>query len=138
VPKPAPRSARWWPKAWLLVLTVAGSLVIIAGSVTVQTETRFERNRDGVVAMESREAGVAALKAKLAAVEADLDEMTGGGNRLTAQAARAGKDGWEAAVAEAERSNAPLMPQRTRARRAPRGKESGRWRSRAHTAGRQG
>jgi len=103
-----------WPKLWALVIAMAVSLVVIAGTFAVQGDALMERDRVGVVAEEARAAGVTALRSQLAAVEADLDEMTSAaaGNRLTAQAARAGVEGWKVAIAEAEKSNAPLMPQR--------------------------
>ncbi|NBW19227.1 MAG: hypothetical protein EBR82_65755 [Caulobacteraceae bacterium] len=103
-----------WPKLWALVIAMAVSLVVIAGTFAVQGDALMERDRVGVVAEEARAAGVTALRSQLAAVEADLDEMTNAaaGNRLTAQAARAGVEGWKVAIAEAEKSNAPLMPQR--------------------------
>jgi hypothetical protein len=54
---PAFVSLRWqgdelWPKIWMLVIMIAVSAVIIVGSITVQSETRFEGNREAAVAGE--------------------------------------------------------------------------------------
>lgn len=94
---PAFVSLRWkephqgWPKAWLLVLTITGSAVIIMGSVTVQTETRFERNRDGVVVEQQGEAERTAIGARLSLAKEELARISA--DNLTTYQAQAARDG---------------------------------------------
>lgn len=63
-------------KAWSLFIAVAVSLVVIAGTFTVQGDTILERDRAGVVAVQQTEQEAAVLGARIADVQHALDEMT--------------------------------------------------------------
>ena len=104
-----------WPKAWMLVIVIAVSAVIIAGSITVQTETRFEGNRGAAVAVEQVGQGRAALEAQKAQAEKELQTMMDNRNSYLAQAASVGAAQWQASYID---PLAPNDPQRDRIIRA--------------------
>jgi hypothetical protein len=85
-----------WPKAWMLIIMVSASAVIMAGSITVQTETRFEANRDSAVKVEQVGAGRAALEAQKKAAEDDLARMQNSSIGYLATAAGVGAVQWQA------------------------------------------
>lgn len=103
-----------WAKSLAIGITLLVSFVLIAGTATVGGKAVIESERDSAVAVERVGQERAALQARLAAVEKDIQDLTGpaAGNRLTAQAARVGEEQWKVAIQEAQRSGAPLMPQR--------------------------
>lgn len=98
-----------WPKAWALFIAMAVSLVVIAGTFTVQGHSIVEKGRDAVVAEQVRTDAIATLERQKKNAQDELDAMTSAalGSRFQAQAARAGVEGWKATVAEAERRRDP-------------------------------
>jgi hypothetical protein len=90
--------------------------VIIAGSITVQTETRFEGNRDTAVAGEQVQRGRAALDAQKTAAEAELRTMMESRQGYLAQAASVGAAEWERTyIAQARTTSDSRLPQIERA-----------------------
>jgi hypothetical protein len=118
---PAFVSLRWqgdelWPKIWMLVIMIAVSAVIIVGSITVQSETRFEGNREAAVAGEQVQRGRAALEAQKGAAEAELRTMMESRQGYLAQAASVGAAEWERTyIAQARTTNDSRLPQIERA-----------------------
>ena len=118
---PAFVSLRWigdekWPKAWMLVIMIAVSAVIIGGSVVVQTETRFEGNREAAVAVEQVQRGRAAIEAERDAAREELNQALSNANAYLNQAANVGAAEWERSyVAQARATNDPRLPQIERA-----------------------
>lgn len=118
---PAFVSLRWrgdelWPKVWMLVIMIAVSAVIIGGSVVVQTETRFESNREAAVAVEQVQRGRAAIEAERDAAREELNQALSNTNAYLNQAANVGAAEWERSyVAQARATNDPRLPQIERA-----------------------
>lgn len=118
---PAFVSLRWtgdekWPKAWMLVIMIAVSAVIIGGSIVVQTETRFEGNREAAVAVEQVQRGRAAIEAERDAAREELNQALSNTNAYLNQAANVGAAEWERSyVAQARATNDPRLPQIERA-----------------------
>lgn len=67
----------FWPKAWALFIAVAVSLVVLAGTFTVQGDAILERERDSSVAVDRVAQEAAVQTARIADVQHRLDEMTG-------------------------------------------------------------
>lgn len=96
-----------WPKAWALLIALAVSLVVIAGTFTVQGHSIVEKGRDALVAEQTQQQGVAALEARRNAIDARWKSLTDSSNTtLQAQAARAGVAGWDSYIATAKRQAA--------------------------------
>lgn len=109
---PAFVSLRWqgdelWPKAWMLFIMLAVSAVIIAGSITVQTETRFEGNREAAIAGEQVALNRAALVAQKDAAEAELRTMMESRQGYLAQAASVGAAEWQRSYIDQTPPNDP-------------------------------
>jgi len=104
-----------WPKGWMLIIVLSVSAVIIAGSITVQTETRFEGNRDAAVKVEQVGQGRAALVAQKEQAEKELQTMMDNRNAYLAQAASVGAAEWQKSYID---PLAPTDPQRDRIIRA--------------------
>lgn len=66
----------FWPKLWALFIAVAVSLVVIAGTFTVQGDTILERDRDSAVAVEQVQIAAATLNAQIGDVQHAMDERT--------------------------------------------------------------
>lgn len=73
-------SLRWrgefWAKAWALFIASAVSLVVIAGTFTVQGDTILERDRQSVVAVDQVAQEAAVQQARIDDTQHRLDEMT--------------------------------------------------------------
>jgi hypothetical protein len=118
---PAFVSLRWagdelWPKGWMLLIMVAVSSVIIAGSITVQTETRFEGNREQAVAGEQVQRGRAGIEAQKQSAQEELNQALSNQNAYLNQAANVGAAEWQRSyVTQARATNDPRLPQIERA-----------------------
>jgi hypothetical protein len=66
----------FWPKLWALIIAVAVSLVVIAGTFTVQGDTIMERDRGAAVAVEQVQIAAATLQAQIGDVQHAMDERT--------------------------------------------------------------
>lgn len=66
---------QFWPKLWSLIIAIAVSLVVIAGTFTVQGDTLMERDRDAAVAVEGVQQEAAVLASRIADKRAELDDM---------------------------------------------------------------
>lgn len=107
--------ANLWPKIWALFIALAVSLVVIAGTFTVQGHSIVEKGREALVAQETQQQGVAALQARRDAIKQRWETLTASSNTtLQAQAARAGVAGWDAYIAAAKQQVAAgtTSPQR--------------------------
>lgn len=123
-----------WPKAWMLFIVLAVSAVIIAGSITVQTETRFEGNRDAAVKVEQVGAGRAALEAQKAQAEKELADMMNNRNAYLAQAASVGAVEWQKSYIDPLAENDPQRDRIIRALGAARAADAKREEIRTLTA----
>lgn len=65
----------FWPKLWALVIALAVSLVVIAGTFAVQGDTLMERDREAAVAVEGVQQEAAVLAARIADKRQELDDM---------------------------------------------------------------
>lgn len=102
------RPGEGWPKFWLLVLVVMTSSVIIAGTVSVQTDTRLERNRGGAIEEQRAARGRAGLQADLDTTERELNRLCAPEDDTPGyqqQACRAGATAWGERLAEARAQN---------------------------------
>ena len=116
-------------KVWSLFIAVAVSLVVIAGTFTVQGHNIMERDRDAAVAVEQVAQGRASIEAEIAAIDADLETAMNNRNAYLAQAASVGAIGgaaeWERSyVAQARETNDPRLPMLERATGAARAAEA--------------
>ncbi len=66
----------FWPKMWALFIATAVSLVVIAGTFTVQGDTLLERDRESAVAVDTVAQEAAVLTARIADVQHAMDERT--------------------------------------------------------------
>lgn len=66
----------FWPKLWALFIAAAVSVVVIAGTFTVQGDTILERDRASVVAVDQVAQEAAVLTARIADVQHAMDERT--------------------------------------------------------------
>ena len=66
----------FWPKMWALFIATAVSLVVIAGTFTVQGDTLLERDRESAVAVDTVAQEAAVLTSRIADAQHRLDEMT--------------------------------------------------------------
>lgn len=123
-----------WPKAWMLLIVVAVSAVIVAGSITVQTETRFESNRESAVKIEEVGQGRAALEAQKAQAEKELQTMMDNRNAYLAQAASVGAIEWQKSYIDPLAPNDPQRDRIVRALGAARAADAKREEIRALTA----
>lgn len=85
-----------WAKGWSLFIVLAVSLVVFAGTFTIQGETILEKGRDAAVAVEKVQMGRAVLDGQIAAKEAELKSMMENRNAYLAQAASVGAKEWQA------------------------------------------
>lgn len=106
----------FWPKCWALVIALSVSLVVIAGTFSVQGDTLMERDRESAVAVEAVQQGRAATEARIAAITAELSEMMNNRNAYLAQAASVGAAEWERSyIAQARATNDARLPMIERA-----------------------
>jgi low affinity Fe/Cu permease len=105
----------FWPKLWALVIAVAVSLVVIAGTFTVQGDTLMERDREAAVAVEQVQTGRAVLEARIAARERELSEMMNNRNAYLAQAASVGAVEWQRSYIDQTPANDPQRDRIVRA-----------------------
>lgn len=109
-------SGNFWPKLWALIIALSVSLVVIAGTFTVQGDTLMERDREGLVAVEGVQQGRAALQARIDARQQELSEMMNNRNAYLAQAASVGAAEWERSyVVQARQTSDPRLPMIERA-----------------------
>lgn len=104
-----------WPKAWSLVLVLAFSFVVFAGTFSVQGKTIMEHGRGAAVAVAEVNNGRAAIQAEIDGIDHNLQQAFNNPNRIMAQAASVGALGgaeaWERGyVAQARRTNDPRLP----------------------------
>jgi len=66
----------FWPKLWALFIALAVSLVVIAGTFSVQGHSIMERDRDAAVATEQVQLGRATLEARIADVQHQMNERS--------------------------------------------------------------
>lgn len=117
----------FWPKLWALFIAVAVSLVVIAGTFTVQGDTILERDRDAAVAVENVQQGRAALEAQIESRRQELADMMNNNNAYLAQAASVGAAEWERSyIAQARATNDPRLPMIERALGAARSADTAR------------
>ena len=105
----------FWPKLWALFIAAAVSLVVIAGTFTVQGDTLLERDRESAVAVAQVEQSNAVLQAQIAAKEAELRSMMENRNAYLAQAASVGEAEWQRSYID---QTSATDPQRDRIVRA--------------------
>lgn len=99
-----------WPKGWALGIAMSVSLVIIAGTFTIQGDAILERDRDSAVAVAGIEQNRAGLQARIDGITADLNTMMNNSNAYLAQAASVGAAEWENTyIANARASNDPQL-----------------------------
>lgn len=84
-----------WPKAWSLFIALSVSLVVIAGTFTVQGDTMLERDRSAAVAVSGVEQANTVRQARIAALDAELRTMMENRNSYLAQAASVGAAEWQ-------------------------------------------
>jgi hypothetical protein len=104
-----------WPKAWSLFIAVAVSLVVLAGTFTVQGGAIMERGREAAVAVAGVEQQHAVLQSQITAKEAELRSMMENHNAYLAQAASVGAAEWQRSYIN---QTAASDPQRERIVRA--------------------
>jgi len=93
-------SLRWkgqfYPKLWSLFIAVAVSLVVVAGTFTVQGEAVMEKGRDSAVKVEKIGQDRAALEAQLSVTKGELADMMRSSSGYLATAASVGAAQWQA------------------------------------------
>ena len=85
----------FWPKLWSLILVMATSVVLIAGSFSVMGGAIIEDGRGAAVAVEQVSQDRAALQAQIDAEQQELRDMLNNSNAYLAQAANVGADEWQ-------------------------------------------
>jgi hypothetical protein len=106
----------FWPKLWALIIALAVSLVVIAGTFAVQGDTLMERDREAAVAVEQVQQGRAALTAQIESRRAELTDMMNNRNAYLAQAASVGEAEWQRSyVAQARATRDERLPMIERA-----------------------
>ena len=105
----------FWRKLWALFIAAAVSLVVIAGTFTVQGDTLLERDRESAVAVAQVEQSGAVLQARIAAKEAELRSMMENRNAYLAQAASVGAAEWQRSYIEQTPSSDPQRDRIVRA-----------------------
>jgi hypothetical protein len=112
-------SLRWrghfWPKLWALFIAVAVSLVVVAGTFTVQGDTIMERDRESAVAVEQVQQGRAALEAQIESRRQELADMMNNSNAYLAQAASVGAAEWQRSYIDQTPANDPQRDRIVRA-----------------------
>ena len=112
-------SLRWrghfWPKLWALFIAVAVSLVVVAGTFTVQGDTIMERDRESAVAVEQVQQGRAALEAQIESRRQELADMMNNSNAYLAQAASVGASEWQRSYIDQTPANDPQRDRIVRA-----------------------
>lgn len=112
-------SLRWrgnfWPKLWALFIAAAVSLVVIAGTFTVQGDTLLERDREGAVAVAQVDQANATLAGQITAKEAELRSMMENSNAYLAQAASVGAVEWQRSYIDQTAANDPQRDRIVRA-----------------------
>jgi len=101
---------QFYAKLWALLIAIAVSLVIIAGTFSVQGKAIMEKGRDSAVAVEKIGQDRAAIQARIDSVQRDIDDLQGKDQpRPTMQmmAAREGVIGWQARIDTARAQDAP-------------------------------
>lgn len=97
-------SLRWsetpWAKGWSLFIAVAVSLVVIAGTFTVQGDTLMERDRESAVAVEGVQQEAAVLEARIADKRRELDDMVNNASVYVRTAASMSPEAYDVFVAE--------------------------------------
>lgn len=109
-----------WPKAWALGIALSVSLVIMAGTFTIQGDAILERDRASAVAVQQVEQSREGLQAQITAAEQRLRDMRNNSNAYMAQAASVGADGWQSYIDQARRTNDARLPMIERAMGAAR------------------
>jgi hypothetical protein len=104
-----------WPKSWLLILIIAGSAVVLSGTISVQHGTRLEGAREAAIVEQQAGASLRALEAQKAQAEKELQTMLDNRNSYLAQAANVGALEWQKSYID---TLAPNDPQRDRIVRA--------------------
>ena len=112
-------SLRWkgqfYPKLWSLFIAVAVSLVVVAGTFTVQGEAVMEKGRDSAVAVEKIGQDRAAIEAQLALAKQELTDMMNSRSGYLSQAASVGAAQWQAEYVAKLKPNDPNADRITRA-----------------------
>ena len=112
-------SLRWkgqfYPKLWSLFIAVAVSLVVVAGTFTVQGEAVMEKGRDSAVAVEQIGQNRAAIEAQLALAKQELTDMMNSRSGYLSQAASVGAAQWQAEYVAKLKPNDPNADRITRA-----------------------
>lgn len=99
----------FWPKLWALIIALAVSLVVIAGTFAVQGDQLMERDREAAVAVEGVQQERAAIEAQIAGITDDLRSSTEGGS-TQAQAARVGMLAGSVEAAREQWTNSYVLP----------------------------
>ena len=107
--------ANFWPKLWALVIAVAVSFVVIAGTFAVQGHTIMERDRESLVAVEQVQQGRAVLEAQIQSKRDELSEMMNNRNAYLAQAASVGAEEWQRSYINQTPENDPQRDRIVRA-----------------------
>jgi len=112
-------SFRWkgqfYAKIWSLVIAVAVSLVVIAGTFSIQGEAVMEKGRDSAVAVEQIGQNRAAIEAQLALAKQELTDMMNSRSGYLSQAASVGAAQWQAEYVAKLKPNDPNADRITRA-----------------------
>lgn len=105
-----------WPKLWSLVLVLAFSFVVFAGTFSVQGKTIMEHGRGAAVAVAEVNQGRAAIQAQIDQETADLRDMSNNRNAYMAQAANVGVAAWQSGyIAQARTTHDERLPMIERA-----------------------
>lgn len=104
-----------WPKAWALFIAISVSLVVFAGTFTIQGDAILEKGRESSVAVAQVEQGAAVLQAKIASKEAELKTMMDNQNAYLAQAASVGAAEWQRSYIDKTPANDPQRDRIVRA-----------------------
>jgi len=112
-------SFRWkgqfYAKIWSLVIAVSVSLVVIAGTFSIQGEAVMEKGRDSAVKVEQIGQNRAAIEAQLALAKQELTDMMNSRSGYLSQAASVGAAQWQAEYVAKLKSNDPNADRITRA-----------------------
>lgn len=113
-----------WPKAWSLFIAFSVSLVVIAGTFTVQGDTLLERDRNAAVAVAGVEQNNAARQGRISALESELRTMMENRNSYLAQAASVGAAEWQRSYIDQTSASDPQRDRIVRALGAARRADS--------------
>jgi|694.fasta_scaffold01641_23 hypothetical protein len=101
-----------WTKAAVLFALIAFGALIVVTATKFQDGGRVEDARDAAIVEQQADQGRAALEARLAVVQRDLDDLTAPDDdtpNTQQMAARAGEVAWEERVATAQAQNSPQL-----------------------------